>query len=296
MSSPASSPKVVRAARTYGRRKQTEPLATENAFTIDSRISATPGSTNISPTHSISLDDIPPSSDDAGLGDASVNEDDDSHSEPEAQTDADDDMDDVEISGKYTRHSLKDALARIDREFDDEDMDVEPMQSRRPGLGIGEKSRSLSKENASRSTLDEPFDDPADSTSNSHLFERNSTSPSLVARRTTKPTRYINDSDESAAEHAQTSPHTSPEDLHPINTPNTRSSPTPPTSQEMAPAVTKGKGKARERDHSHSRNNSDDLLPTVHSNNKRKKKGSATRTAKQTHVKVSACSSYLVQN
>ncbi|KAI0091907.1 hypothetical protein BDY19DRAFT_567191 [Irpex rosettiformis] len=282
MSSPSSSSRVTRAARTYGRRNQVPSFVAENALAHTSTVDTSPTVSSNSPTNSVSLEDIPPSSDDVGFGDTFFNDDDSSHGESVGQADVDDDMENIAIPIKYVRHSIRDALAEIDKQFDNEDMDIESTDLRPPEMGG--KSRLLSKGKTPISVSEDRFGIPAVSASKSHV-ERDSTSPLPVAQPYTNRTRYIDGSDnESAVECAQTSAHTSPEALHPINTPDTCSSPTPPTSQEMVPAPMKGKGKAREC-RSVEGNDSDDVLPTFLSD-ERQRKPRGSRTAKEKRVKA----------
>lgn len=279
MSSPGSSPKVARAPRTYGRRKQTAPSATETSFTDVPLADVSCSSTNISPTNSVLAEELPPSSDDPGFGDTSYHDDDDSPDEA-AQPDLDDEMDDAPISSRYTRRSLKDDLAIIDQQFDNEDMDVEAITKPEASNGLLFKGA-----HASGPSVSEP--------STSCHAKAPSVSPPPTTRRLVKQTRYVNDSDSEVpvGRVAQASPRTSPGALHPINTPNTNSSPTPPTSQEMSTRL-KAKGKQR----SYSSTDEDfEMIPAASSKDSRMK-ARGTRKTKERRVKVCMCISVRLCN
>jgi mediator of replication checkpoint protein 1 len=269
MSTPGSSPRVTRAPRTYGRRKQTAPYAEENSFADVSRarVDLSPSSANASPTTSVLAEDVPPSSDDLGFGDTSYHDEDDSHDET-ARLDVDDDMDDVPVTSRYVRRSLYDDLAMIDQQFDNEDMHVET-------TGQPEASSGLLSKSA------DPSGPSASAPSSSRHFASPRVSPPPTTRRLVKQTRYVNDSDSEAPTGgvAQTSPYTSPNSLHPINTPNAQSSPTPPTSQEVS---ARAKSKGKQRSHS-SADEDSDMLPPPSSRNLK-----GTRKTKERRMKVRA--------
>ncbi|KAI0347403.1 hypothetical protein BDW22DRAFT_524268 [Trametopsis cervina] len=283
MDSPSPSPKVTRAVRTYGKRKPREPSVVETPFADASFTAPSPSLSNISPTHSISLYDLPPSSDDLGVGDTSYNDDDDNSRDEAAHADADedDDMDEDIGHARYVRRDLKDDLARIDEQFDMEDVADEATTALKHEDGL------LSKRDASKPVSKSRVHIvPVVHTSPSRFIADRSPSDSSSTRRITRRVRQASGSDQESSSRpiAQTSPQTSPSALHPINTPDSHSSPTPPTSQEMRPVGSKDKGKGRER-HKSMEDEDSDTLPTA-STSRPQGRTRATRATKEKRMKA----------
>lgn len=286
METPSSSPKVRRAARVYGRRKQPEVSGAETSADLSFTTASPAVSNDSSPSYAASQYDLPPSSDDLGVGDTSyMDEDDGSHDEVavSVRDDNDDDIADEVAPTRYVRRSVREELALIDQQFDEEDMDIEPQR----GSGAQDKADDglLSNEGASHTSAD-PLDGPLPVLSgSSQPAEARSPSPSPIPRRTTKRRLQLNDSDSDSpiGSASRTSPQTSPSALHPISTPNTRSSHTPPTSQDMSASRRQRKGKERSQAAGDS-----DAQPTT-TGVQARRKSTSTRKTREKRIKVSHC-------
>lgn len=148
------------------------------------------------------------------------------------------DDEDAPAPKNHFRSSVKDDLARIDKEFDAAS-DMGPHKG--PVLPL-----------SSAGDPDDPFGGPlsqlTDDSQPTQAKEPLTTllrSPSLQPRRVKKRRPVVNASDSELEDGQHSSPQSSPGALHPINTPRHSSSPTPPTTQEMANRKGKGKEKAR---------------------------------------------------
>lgn len=186
------------------------------------------------------------------------------------------DDDGASVPKWYRRRSVKDDVAQIDMHFD---------SAASSGTRL-HKGESLP---LSAQIPDDPFGGPLpERTESSQPVQTSTTPPAAsaspsprirrVARR--RPVAHASDSD---ADNAQrSSPETSPGALHPINTPTHNSSPTPPTTQEMA----KGKGKGKEKARSETpAEDADGELPTL-ATSKAHSKSKGKRKEKEKRVKV----------
>ena len=149
------------------------------------------------------------------------------------------DDEDTSEPKSYLRLSIREQLAQIDKNFDDE-----------PGTAV-HKVATLPLSRAA--DPDDPFGGPlvelAGSSQPTIIARTNKASPvsplspSPHIRRVKKRQPVAHGSDSEPEDPQYSSPQTSPGALHHINTPQHSSSPTPPTTQEMAQR--KGKEKAR---------------------------------------------------
>ena len=197
-----------------------------------------------------------------------------SHSRPTHGLSAGDDAstdDEDEFAPKGTFRSRVAAdLARIDEEFDNES---------------GTSSHRATRPLASGNDFDDPFDNPltrmtsnAQRTHKAESPANSLSSPSTRIRRVNKrrSVAKVSDSEPETAQHS--SPQTSPGALHPIGTPKQFSSPSPPTTQEMAQH--KGKERARSEE-----TPVDEELPTLEMQ-KANAKPRGKRKDKEKRVKV----------
>ncbi|KAH9947256.1 MRC1-like domain-containing protein [Amylocystis lapponica] len=230
--SPSMSPIVRRAPVTYGRRRT--PSNADTSTSLDT--SATPGtiSSRASPygaTLSEPENDFPPSSDGLDTLDSSL-----------ITKTGDDDASDEENMPPYAGFSWKKELAEVDRIYDLEETVLHR-----------DDAREGSAQPSSPHLTPDPFVPPRGSRSPSTDQENvgiaettRSSSASPVGPRRVRRRVVTHDSDtEPEPSLGLSSPNTSPHNLHHIGTPQSRSSPTPPTSLDMAPSRGKGKGKQR---------------------------------------------------
>lgn len=282
MDSSGSSPRVTRAARVYGRRRQ--PEVSDTVTSADSPVAAaSPAlSTNSSPAFSTSQYDPPPSSSELGVGDTSYMDDDDESHGSVAGSGPDDDMGDSVAPLAYDRRSIKDLLASIDQQFDEEDMDVVPQA--KDGNSDKADGGPLSKGDASHSSEDLFGGTLPQLSSSSQPAADNGLSSSPAPRRVLKRRvrTHDSDSDSPAKRASHTSPQTSPGALHPINTPHSHSSHTPPTSQDMTSVRHQRKGKERSQSV-----DEDDSDAQPDSTERRRRKSTSTRRTRDKRLKVS---------
>ncbi|KAI0375716.1 hypothetical protein BV20DRAFT_932382 [Pilatotrama ljubarskyi] len=217
----SSSPVVRRATRTYGRRRDTSDhdISFDAANTsVDSREDSH-SSTSLTLEH-----DLPPSSDDFDASNTSP------LSAQAADADADASDDDEEASGGASRFQFS-WRAKL-KQIDDDDFEL-PADSRTQVSDTKPSEAKATVPTRPASPADQDAEDVFGGTLSSLT---NSAQSSSLVIRTRAPRRIesLPASDpESDAEGRPSTPQTSPR--HPINTPETRSSPTPPTSIEMQP-------------------------------------------------------------
>ncbi|OSD04325.1 hypothetical protein PYCCODRAFT_1433706 [Trametes coccinea BRFM310] len=228
----SSSPIIRRAPRTYGRRRDTS----EHDISFDAANTSIDSRDDSNSSISYPLDnDIPPDSDDIDASNTS------SLSAHAADANAGDVSEDAEDSdegpGRF-QFSWKAKLKQID------DGDYEPVAEL--AARSSRHSHSEDKDNVptrpaspNDPALDGIFGGTLSSLTSSGLSESSALIHTRAPRRISGPPAEPS----SDAEVRPSTPQTSPR--HPINTPQTQSSPTPPTSIEMLSK--KGKGKQRER-------------------------------------------------
>ncbi len=241
-------------------------------------------STNSSPTYSISARDYPPDSDASSVFDYSMTRDDDDNDDEAEADDAHEGEQEIRKSSSSSPGSspAKDfkwdwrrELERLDKEAeqDDDDMEGAPRVGEvalggEHGPSKSDRSTRLETHFSSVAAVpavdnisaDDPFDGPLSAPTSSSQPHQHLSSPLPITRRSARRV-ILKESDKesedeqvvvlgaNANEEARSSPQTSPDRLHHINTPPsaTQSSPTPPTSQDMSSSRTKGKARAKQR-------------------------------------------------
>ncbi|KAI9063152.1 hypothetical protein FKP32DRAFT_1758266 [Trametes sanguinea] len=227
----SSSPLIRRAPRTYGRRRDTS----EHDISFDAANTSIDSRDDSNSSVSYPLDnDIPPDSDDFDASNTS------SLSAHAADVDAGDvseDADDAEGGPGYFQFSWKAKLKQID------DGDYEPVaetdaRSPRPSYSEDKDGAPTRPASPVDPALEGIFGGTLSSLTSSGQSQSSAVIHTRAPRRISGPATGPS----SDAEVRPSTPQTSPR--HPINTPQTQSSPTPPTSIEMLSK--KGKGKQRE--------------------------------------------------
>jgi mediator of replication checkpoint protein 1 len=225
------------------------------------------------------MDDAPPQPV-LATGSAEWSRDDRSRATHGISADEDGSADDEEIPAlqTYRPRSVKDDLARIELEFDESEVTgshkgrIHPLSAEDPDDPFGHPLPILTTSSQPTQTKDSSL--------------ASSRSPSPQIRRLAKRRAvHVLDS-EADGEIAPHSPQTSPSALHPINTPKTTSSPTPPTTDEM----NKGGGKGKARNETTAQEESDEL-PKVdstkaHSRSKGKTKEKSKRVKVHIHTVI----------
>ncbi|KAJ8697936.1 hypothetical protein PTI98_004702 [Pleurotus ostreatus] len=247
LSSPEPSPVVKRAAKTYGRRREPETLPASSSYS-DATSVGSPCS--IYQTGPAGLDEeIPPTSDAPCT-----------HSEPEEVEDEanDSDADDTGNSAGF-EFAWRKQLRDIDEADDDDPLVAHNVADPQAAF---DASDSLSPTRAKDATA--PLESksannnlaPPLSVDSTHSSRGSSLQPSSNNSTTTRtstasPRRRpaIPNSDSATSPFTKSSPHlaTSPPVPHPINTPGSGPSSTPPTSDDEMPTDPFAKGKLRKR-------------------------------------------------
>ncbi|KAH9846961.1 MRC1-like domain-containing protein [Lenzites betulinus] len=222
------SPVLRRAQRTYGRRRNTS----EHDLSFDVGNTSLDSREDPNSSTSLVLDhDLPPSSDDFDASNASY----ESAHAPDA--DASDDNDNgVEGGPSKFRFAWQDKMDEIDRGIHDsaEDPDAQMLLAELVKGKASVPTRPASPADLAKEAFSGTLDSLTSSAQSSSLVIHTRAPRRLAAAPPSEP--------ESDVEVRPSTPLTSPR--HPINTPETRSSPTPPTSVDMPPR--KGKGKQRD--------------------------------------------------
>ncbi|KAF4574667.1 hypothetical protein EYR36_006017 [Pleurotus pulmonarius] len=246
LSSPEPSPVVKRAARTYGRRREPEPFPASSSYSDAASVGSPCSIYQTGPT---GLDEeIPPTSDAPYT-----------HSEPE-EVDDEANNSEEEDTGNSTgfEFAWKKKIRDIDETYDDDDLDVNNVADAQAALGAScplsptraQDAAAPPKSRSSNSNLALPL-----SVSNTHSSRGSSLQPSSNNLTTTRsstasPRRRpaIPKSDSEASPLTKSShPATSPLVPHPINTPESGPSSTPPTSDDEMPTDPFAKGKLRKQ-------------------------------------------------
>ncbi|KDQ29024.1 hypothetical protein PLEOSDRAFT_1082910 [Pleurotus ostreatus PC15] len=247
LSSPEPSPVVKRAAKTYGRRREPETLPASSSYS-DATSVGSPCS--IYQTGPAGLDEeIPPTSDAPYT-----------HSEPEEVEDEanDSDADDTGNSAGF-EFAWRKQLRDIDEADDDDPLVVHNVAGPQAALDASDSLSPTRAKDAAAPLESKSANNnlaPPLSVDNKHSPRASSLQPSsnnLTTTRTStaSPRRRpaIPNSDSATSPFTKSSPHlaTSPPAPHPINTPGSGPSSTPPTSDDEMPTDPFAKGKLRKR-------------------------------------------------
>ncbi|KAI0352878.1 hypothetical protein OH77DRAFT_742633 [Trametes cingulata] len=269
----SSSPVIRRPTRTYGRRRDTS----EHDVSFDAANTSVDSREDSHSSTSLTLDnDLPPSSDDFDASNTSP------LSAQAADPDASGSDDDEDASGGAGRFQFS-WKAKL-KQIDDGDFEV----ATDSGAQMSDPRLSEAKATVPTrpaSPADQAAEDVFGGTLSSLTSSAQSSSLVIHTRAPRRVESLPASEPESDAEARPSTPQTSPR--HPINTPETRSSPTPPTSIDMQPKKGKGKQKALLEEEDELASTS---KPTATRQQRKTKTSDATKRVKVSASSHSPCS------